>query len=202
MEADKLNTLLGNYYSGDISPDEYLSLLSALKESDELTPEIEAERKMLLAIESYEPTEPKGFEERLIMAIDHRSKRKRNFLRIVYSCSAAVVMLIFVAIGLSFHDKNTIDRPQPIAMVSVSDEAEMTKETHEPKPSIKANQDASVAHKNSPSYSIPSENMEKSAQVVDEAIMEILANIQMAKNEAIEATDNIKISQTIDYDIM
>lgn len=202
MEADKLNTLLGNYYSGDISPDGYLSLLSALKESDELTPELEAERKMLLAIESYEPIEPKGFEERLIMAIDHRSKRKRNFFRIVYSCSAAAAMLIFVAIGLSLHDKNAIGRPQPIAMVSVADEAEMTKETHETEPSITANQDASVAHKNSPSYSISSEDLEKSARVVDEAIMEILANIQMAKNEAIEAIDNIEISQTTDYNIL
>ena len=69
MEADRLKILFEKYYTGDILPHEYQYLLSALKECDELAPELDAERRMLLAIESCEAAEPEGLEDRLVMAV-------------------------------------------------------------------------------------------------------------------------------------
>lgn len=78
MDANRIKKMLDKYYSGDILPEEYQILISALTEADELIPELEAERRILLAIDSCEPLEPNGFEDRLKMAIDCRSKKKSH----------------------------------------------------------------------------------------------------------------------------
>lgn len=205
MEADKLKILLGKYYSGDIMPDEYQSLLATLKEADKLTPELEDERRMLLAIESCGPSEPKGLESRLIMAIDNRSKSRKIFFRMVCSGSVAAIVLMIVAIGVHFHHNNTINLSQTIANVSVEHETVVTQEsqeTREMEAPDNTMQAVSVAHNNLIPHSISEEELEKSVQVADEALMEILANVQMAKNEVIETIDNIEISQTMDYNIL
>lgn len=162
MEADRLKILLGKYYTGDILPNEYQSLLSALKDSDELAPELDAERRMLLAIESCEAEEPEGLEDRLVMAINNRCKWRRNFLRMVYSGSAAAMVLIIFAIGSYLKDSNNTRSP----------------------------------------YSITNENLEKSINVVDEALMEVLISVQMARKDVIETIDNMEISQPTDYNFM
>jgi len=202
MEADKLEILLGKYYSGDILPDEYQNLLSILKDVGELTPELEAERSVLLAIESCEPSEPDGFEDRLIEAINHRSKKRRLFLRMVYSGSAAAIALILITTGLYIHDNKTINNSEPIAKISDSNEVVRTNETLEKKGTVNVIQVISVAQKNPSSCHNAKKELEKSTQIVDEALMDVLASIHLAQNEAIDAIDNIEISQTTDYNIL
>ncbi len=157
MEADRLKILLEKYYTGDILPNEYQSLLSALKESDELAPELNAERRMLLAIESCEAAVPEGLEDRLVMAINNRSKRRRNFLRMLYSGSAAAIVMVVMIIGT---------------------------------------QEISTSSSNA------NEDLEKSAKVVDDALLDVLGNIHLAQNEVINAYDNMEISQPTDYNFM
>lgn len=205
METDKLKILLGKYYSGDIMPDEYQSLLSILKETEELSPELEAERRILLEIDSCETIEPEGFEERLILAIDNKRKRKRNFLKIIYSVSVAAIVMMIITIGLHFQEKSTIYQPQPIAKIAFTHETIMTErkqESLQAEAPVRSMQTASVTPKKSPLYSVSTEELEKSVQIVEEALIEVLASIQMSKNEAIEVINNIEINQITDYNIM
>lgn len=60
MDADRIKKMLDKYYSGDILPEEYQILISALTEADELIPELEAERRILLAIDSCDPLSRTG----------------------------------------------------------------------------------------------------------------------------------------------
>lgn len=202
MEAHKLKILLDKYYSGDILPDEYLHLLSVLKDAGELTPELEAERNMFLAIESCEPIEPEGFEDRLIGAINNRSKKRHAFLRMVYSVSAAAVALVLITIGLHIHDNRSIDTPVPIDKLSNVREAVMMAKTSETEDPVNTIQINSLAHDNPPSTHSVKEDLEKSVQIADDALMNVLASIHMAQNEVIDAIDNIEISQTTDYNIL
>lgn len=201
MEADRLKILFEKYYTGDILPHEYQYLLSALKESDELAPELDAERRMLLAIESCEAAEPAGLEDRLVMAINNRSKRRRNFLRMVYSGSAAIVMVV-MTIGMHIHDNNSIDDLEPIANISVATNACVANETLETESSANATQVKSVTRGISISHPDSSKDLAKSFQIADEALLDVLANIYLAQTEAIDAMENIEISQTTDYNIL
>ncbi len=201
MEADRLKILFEKYYTGDILPHEYQYLLSALKECDELAPELDAERRMLLAIESCEADEPEGLEDRLVMAINNRSKRRRNFLRMVYSGSAAIVMVV-MTIGMHIHDNNSIDDLEPIANISVATNACVANETLETESSANATQVKSVTLGISISHPDSSKDLAKSFQIADEALLDVLANIYLAQTEAIDAMENIEISQTTDYNIL
>ncbi len=201
MEADRLKILFEKYYTGDILPHEYQYLLSALKECDELAPELDAERRMLLAIESCEAAEPEGLEDRLVMAINNRSKRRRNFLRMVYSGSAAIVMVV-MTIGMHIHDNNSIDDLEPIANISVATNACVANETLETESSANATQVKSVTRGISISHPDSSKDLAKSFQIADEALLDVLANIYLAQTEAIDAMENIEISQTTDYNIL
>ncbi len=201
MEADRLKILFEKYYTGDILPHEYQYLLSALKECDELAPELDAERRMLLAIESCEAAEPEGLEDRLVMAINNRSKRRRNFLRMVYSGSAAIVMVV-MTIGMHIHDNNSIDDLESIANISVATNACVANETLETESSANATQVKSVTRGISISHPDSSKDLAKSVQIADEALLDVLANIYLAQTEAIDAMENIEISQTTDYNIL
>lgn len=198
MEVDRLKILIEKYYTGDILPNEYQSLLSALKESDELAPELDAERRMLLAIESCEATEPRGLEDRLVMAINNRSKRRRNFLRMVYFGSAAAIAMVIMTIGMHIYDNNSIDDSEPIAKISVASKACVANETLETENSANATQDISVTRGIATSHPASSKDLAKSIQIADETLLDVLANIHLAQTEAIDATDNIEISKTTD----
>ena len=203
MEAAKLKVLLDRYYSGDILPDEYQTLLSCLKDNVELAPDLEAEQKMLLAIESCQPYEPEDHENRLSAAIDCRSRRRHSLLKTVYSISAAAVVLIFILTGIYFHEKKSIDEAEQIAEVSCTQPTVDIHETLENEEPIGVRQISSVMQGNPTSYPyITDDELEKSAQIVDEALMEVLASIHLAQNEVIEVIDNIEITQTSDYNIL
>lgn len=202
MEADKLKILLGEYYAGDILPNEYQFLLSALKEADELSPELDAERRMLLAIESCEAAEPEDLEDRLVMAINNRSKKRRNFLRMVYSGSAAAIVLVVMTIGMRVHDNKSVYDSEPIATSSVASNTCGTNETLDTGNSANATRVISETQGVSTSHSASSKDFAKSVQIADEALLDILANIHLAQTEAIDAMENIEISQTTDYIIL
>lgn len=201
MDADRIKELLDKYYSGDILPEEYQILISALTEADELIPELEAERRILLAIDSCEPLEPNGFEDRLKMAIDCRSKRNRTFFRIVFSGSAAAIVFALIAIGQHIHNNGSTYGMEPVPKISAVHEVPMTNETIYAKdgnPVLAA----SVTNDNPPSQSNANEDLEKSLQIADEALINVLANIHVAQNEVMEAIDKIEISQTTDYNTL
>lgn len=152
MEANELKALLGKYYSGDILPDEYQTLLKALKEDSALTSKLESERTMLIAIDSCEPSMPDGFGDRLVAEIDRRARGRRNFLKMAFSGAAAAIAAIFTVAGYLHQDKGA------------------------------DNEELSIA-----------------AQTVDDALLEVLVSIDFAKNEAVDAIDNIEIVQITDY---
>lgn len=202
MEADKLKILLDEYYAGDILPNEYQLLLSALKEADELSPELEAERRMLLAIESCEAAEPEDLEYGLVMAINNRSKKRRNFIRMVYSGSAAAIVLVVMTIGMCVHDNKSIYDSEPIATSSVASNTCGANETLDTGNSANATQVISETQGVSTSHTATSKDLAKSIQIVDAALLDVLVNIQLALNEATDAMENIEISQTTDYNIL
>lgn len=202
MEADRLKILLEKYYTGEILPNEYQSLLSALKEADELSPELEAERRMLLAFESWEPIEPEGLEDRLVMTINNQSKRRRKFLRMAYSGSAAAIVLVLITIVAHIHDNKSVEGSEQIAEITVARKENVKNETFGSQGTSNTTQLISATRKISPPHSSANDDLEKSLKVADEALMEVLITVQMAKNEAIETIDNIEISQTTDYNIL
>ncbi len=202
MEADKLEILLGKYYSGDILPDEYQHLLSLLKNAGELTPELETERSFLLAIESCEAAEPDGLEDRLVMAINNHCKRRHSFLRMVYLGSAAAIALVFITTVLYFQNEKPDNTFAPIAKIYDAQEGGLTAETSGKEGLVGTLQVTSMAQENSVSHSVSSEDLAKSVQMADEALLEVLASIHLAQNEVIDAIDNIEISQTSDYIIL
>ena len=203
MEATKLKILLDKYYSGDILPDEYNTLLSSLNENIELSPELDAERKIFLAIESCQPSEPKCLEKRLIAAIDHRVSWRHRIAKLAYSSSAAAIVFIFIMVGIYFNEDKSIDETKQIAKVSISTKTVDLQETIETEEPAGERQPSPVMQQNPYSYSFISEyELEQSAQIVDEALTDILASIRSAQNDAIEIIDNIEISQTSDYNIL
>lgn len=203
MEVTKLKILLDKYYSGDILPDEYQTLLSSINENIELSPELDAERKMFLAIESCQPSEPEGFENRLIAAIDHKFRSRHRIVKLAYSSSAAAIVSIFIMVGIYFHEDRSIDESKQIAKVSISSQTVDLQETIETEEPLGVRPTSPVMPQNTSSYSLISDyELEQSAQIVDEALMDILASIHSAQNEVVEIIDNIEISQTLDYNIL
>ena len=202
MEADRLKILLEKYYTGEILPNEYQSLLSALKEADELSPELKAERRMLLAFESCEPIEPDGLEDRLVMTINNQNKRRRKFLRMAYSGSAAAIVLVLITIVAHIHDNKSVEASEQFAEITGARKEYVKNETFGSQGASNAKQLISATRKISTPRSRANDDFEKSLKLADEALMEVLINVQMAKNEAIETIDNIEISQTTDYNIL
>lgn len=108
MDTIKIIRLLDRYYSGEISPEEYETLISFFKKTKDLTPELEAERRMLIAIETCEAVMPYNFEERLHHAIDRKLNRRRVLKKITLFSSAAAVLVICLTIGVRFSRQVTL----------------------------------------------------------------------------------------------
>ena len=202
MDVDKIKKLLDKYYSGDILPEECQVLISMLKETDDLIPELDAERRMFLAIESYEPIEPKGFEDRLILAINQRSKKRSTFVRMAFSGLAAAVVFALITIGLRIYCNLTTDGLEPTAKITTIHGEAITDEIVDTKDAVKVLQVASVSQVNLPSHFKANEDLEKSLQIADEALMNVLVSVRMAQNEMMEVIENIKITQTTDYNTL
>ncbi len=163
METNKITALLDKYYSGDIMPGEYQTLLSALKENSDLTPELEKERDMLLAIEACAPSVPEGLEDRLIDAIDRRSRQAKLIHKMFLTGAAAAVILICITVASYRNENKAISDSGLIATCY--------------------------------------EDFNDDAEIVDEALLDVLSNIHMAQNDIIESIESIQINPSTNSNI-
>ncbi|MCM1504765.1 MAG: hypothetical protein NC127_06175 [Muribaculum sp.] len=169
MTIDKIYTLINNYYSGDISPTEYGTLLSTLKEAGSLPRQLEIERKILLSVEACNPTAPEGLEKRLSSAIDRHSRRSRCLFRAILSGSAAAVALVCLTIG---------------ALMVKHDELQQSNSLSA-EPSIIAE--------------MSQEDLNTVAQTADDALLSVISSIRACQNEMIESFESIHIDQNTDF---
>lgn len=209
MKPEKIRLLLKSYYTGDISPKDYEILLSAIKEAKNLPPELEAERRMLLAVESYEPTIPDGFEDMLSEAIDKRHRKSNNIMRMLLSGAAAAVVLICVTIGMLNSDNKDLPDSEYIAESSTigrkdnlgdkplkgGTPADFKTTSNTERTMIEAKTASSII-KEEVVITIDDDELDKAEQIVDEALLNVLSTIYMAQNEVIESLDNIQILPT------
>lgn len=209
MEQNKIEYLLEKYYSGEISPDDYEKLLSILKEPRNLAPELEAERRILLAIESCEAIMPDGFENELAEAIDKRYKQVYNLRRIIWEGAAAAVVLICVLIGTIISgNKELCDTTELVSATSITQEEadgiamSRADESGEAVMSVKYAEDASnvmaSSHiiEESVITEISDEELDNAVKTIDAALLNVLSEIQMTQNEIVESFESIEINQT------
>lgn len=190
METDKITALLNKYYSGDILPLEYQSLLSALKDDIELPPELETEQKMFLAIEAYAPLVPEGLENRLIKAIDRRNKRAKHILKMFLTGSAAAVIMICITVASYRYDNKAMPNSELAANVSVVEESSNSGIITE-----------SIENENTGIVQTSSEDFSDEAQIVNDALLEVLSNIHMAQNDVIESIESIQVTPSTNLNI-
>ena len=110
--------------------------------------------------------------------------------------------MVVMIIGMHNHDNNSIDDLESIANISVATNACVANETLETESSANATLVKSVTRGISISHPDSSKDLAKSFQIADEALLDVLANIYLAQTEAIDAMENIEISQTTDYNIL
>ncbi|WP_303032276.1 hypothetical protein [uncultured Duncaniella sp.] len=204
MTTDEIKILFESYYSGDISPDDYETLLSVMKEAKDLPPELEKECRILLKVDSYAPTMPEGFERKLSEAIDNRYRKSNNTLRTILSAAAAVAVLIGVAIGMFNWGNNGLSAPEHISGSGIAQEAvqqpalrpmetvqgnELTSESVETKSAEKT---VSSEINGEPAAEINDEELVKAERIVDESLLNVLSMIQVARNEVVESLDDIQ----------
>lgn len=214
MKPERIKLLLESYYSGDISPTDYETLISAIKEENNLPPELEAERRMLLAVESYEPTIPDGFEDMLSEAIDKRLRKSNNIIRMLLSGAAAAVVLICVTIGMLNSDNKDLPDSEYISESSTivrkddlgdkllegATPADFKTTSNTERIMIEAKTTSSII-KEEVVITINDDELDKAEQIVDEALFDVLSTIYMAQNEVIETLDNIQILPTTNPNI-
>lgn len=214
MKPERIRLLLESYYSGDISPKDYETLLSAIKEAKNLPPELEAERRMLLAVESYEPTIPDGFENMLSEAIDTRYRKSNNIIRMLLSGAAAAVVLICMTIGMFNSENKDLPDSEYIAespTIGRKDElgdkpskggtpADFKTTSNTEKTRLEA-KTTSPGIKEEVVITINDDELDNAEQIVDEALLNVLSTIHMAQNEVIESLDNIQIFPTTNPNI-
>lgn len=201
MEADRIKTLLDKYYSGDILPNEFHDLQSALSQDTGLSSEMEAEKKTFHAIESYVPKMPEGFEDRLVEAIDRQSMCTRHILKMIISSSVAAMLLICIIIGENRNSNKELSDSKPIAKTINIDKAVNTIEDTEPIKTENVYQVASI-EKEGPIISKNNcEDIVKDTQIVDEALLSVLSSIHAAQIEVAESIESIQINQTKDFNI-
>lgn len=193
-----IKDLLDRYYSGDISPDEYGILLSALKDCGELTPELEMERRMLLAVQSCEPVMPEGFEKRLEMAIDRRSRRFGKIMKafVAVAAAASVLLCVYVAslrhvselpLGSNLVAEVTIGQG-PLEEIRPEKLADTAEKINTAKP-ISTAEPPQVVNEMS------DEELERAAQIVDDALLAVLSSISKSQEEVVKSVESIKIDQ-------
>lgn len=214
MTLDKIKLLLESYYSGDISPDDYETLLSMMRQKKDLPPELENERRILLTVDSSGPIIPDGLEKMLDEAIDKRYGKPHNTLIMLCSRSAAAVLVICITIViLKFIDNNDLSDSKYIAerviehkeslwdtlpTVGTSSEFEIISESVESKSAEKA-----VPSNRKEEYAISEindEDLDKAAKIVDESLLDLLSTIHEAQNEVAESLENIKTTHRTNID--
>lgn len=208
MAPDKIKLLLESYYSGDISPEDYETLLSEMKEAKGLPPELEIECRILLSVDSYEPPLPEGLEKMLSKAIDSRYRKAHNRLRILFSAAAAAVVLICMTIGmLDFGNKglpdseyiaeNTIRQKDvsgtALQIAGTAEENEITTESVETESAEEKVYSESKEESVIPEIDV--EELDKATRIVDESLLNVLSMIHIAQNEITESLENIQITQ-------
>lgn len=198
MKLNGIKDLLDRYYSGDISPDDYEILLSTLKECGELTPDLEMERRMLLAVQSCEPVMPEGLEKRLELAIDRRSKRFGRIMKILFTGVAAASVLLCVYVASL---RNVGEIPLDSSLVA---EVTIVQGTVEEATSEKLADSAEKIHTAKPISTaqppqvvneMSDEELERAAQIVDDALLAVLSSISKSQEEAVKSVESIKIDQ-------
>lgn len=211
MAPDEIKILLESYYSGDISPDDYETLLSEMKEAKDLPPELEYERRILLSVDSYEPTMPEGFEKMLSAAIDKRYRQTHNALSILISAAAAAIVLICITVGIFKFSNNGLSDPEHIAGSCVpqkeapgyalqptgpAEEIEATAEFGGMKSADKRS--SSELKEESAIAETDDEELDKAGRIVDESLLSVLSMIHLAQNEVAESLENIQTNQRTD----
>ena len=197
MESDRIKILLDKYYSGEISPNEYKILLSALKKYGGMTPELEADCKMFLAIESCEPIMPDGLEKRLEKAIDRKQNNISRIVKIFISGSAAAIVFLCITIGLIHYGNKELSESEFIAKVSVAN-TEKTVESEEMADTIEHNPTENEE------YIVPEisdGDLEKATQIVDTALLNVLSAIHISQNNVAECIESVKIKQETNFNI-
>ncbi len=198
MELNGIKDLLDRYYSGDISPDDYEILLSTLKECGELTPDLEMERRMLLAVQSCEPVMPEGLEKRLELAIDRRSKRFGRIMKILFTGVAAASVLLCVYVA-SLRRTNDIPMDSNlVAEVKISRGSVEDVITEKYVDTVEENSvGKTVFINNKPRVTseMSDEELERAAQIVDDALLSVFSGIRKGQEEALQSIESIKIDQ-------
>ena len=124
--------------------------------------------------------------------MDHRRKKKVNLQKVWYSSSAAAIILILIIIGINFFKTNSTDEYGQIAMISTSYPILNTQETVDIEDSIDVEQKTYVLSENNTSYfPISDENLEKSAEIIDKALFEVISNIRLDQKELMKTIENI-----------
>ena len=175
METDKITALLNKYYSGDILPLEYQSLLSALKDDIELPPDLETEQR------AGNP---------LNKAIDRRTKRAKHILKLFLTGSAAAVILICITVASYRYDNKAMPNSELAANVSVVEESSNSGIMTE-----------SIENENTGIVQTSSEDFSDEAQIVNDALLEVLSNIHMAQNDVIESIESIQVTPSTNLNI-
>lgn len=194
MESNRINFLLDKYYSGEISPEDYKVLLTALKEDVDMMPDLDTDRKVLLAIESSKPIMPDNLEERLEDAIDSRRNRTSRIVKFFISGSTAAIILICFTIGMSRHDNNVLIDSEVIAKASTGEA--MTEESQET--SVTTGQDSAIKEESAVTE-LSDKNLEEAAQRVDETLLDALSAIHINQSNLAECIESVKISQKTDF---
>lgn len=198
MESNRIKILLDKYYSGEISPNEYEILLSALKEYGGMTPELEAERKMFLAIESCEPIIPDGLEKRLEKAIDRRQNNISRIVKIFISGSSAAIVFLCITIGIIHYGNKELSESEFITKVSVAN-TEKTVESAKMAETTGLNpteeEEETIVHE------ISDVDLEKATQIVDAALLNVLSAIHISQNNVAECIESVKITQETNFNI-
>lgn len=206
MTLDKIKLLLESYYSGEISPEDYEMLLSSMKEIDDLPPELENERRMLLAVDSYEPVMPDDLEKKLSESIDKRYRKINNILRVLLPgvTAVAAVAAVLICVTLAILDLGDKDIPdlEDIANSTIGHK----EETHTTLPTvgtiaesgIKAESaERTVSSEIKKETVIPEINdkeLEKAMQVIDESLLNVLSMIHLVQNNVAESFENMQIN--------
>lgn len=199
---DKIKTLLDKYYSGIISPDEYGILISALKEDESLAPELEAEKRMFLSIESCEPIVPYGFEKRLGAAIDARRLKVSRMRKMLIAGSVAATVLICMTLGWRFGDRR-ISYSETVAEAVICKDAEKTSRTIDELTHQKAASESGTTsiwedEKHPVNSEMSDEEIEKAVVIIDDALLDVLSEIRMSQNNVADCLESVETTQTTD----
>lgn len=183
MEVEKIKRLLDLYYSGDITPEEYVTLRAAMIEDDpEQHPEVDQERAIFQAIESLEPVMPDGLESRLIEAIDRRGAMRGHWIKVFVTGVAAAVAVLILSITFvlrfesgrsdmsDFIAERMVEDPDTVAGVfsDIEDPSEAT---------------------------LTDEELARRFHIVDHALKDVLSGIRVSPRQASERVNGIHIKQ-------